>query len=143
MISTSHLHPMIVHFPIALLIAGFVAEIVSLFFRTEKCLSRAGFYLLVLGSLAAIAAWSSGHLFTSEPAEGAVREIFLRHETGGLITMLLAIGAIAFRTWLIIAKKEGTQLKWIALALYFAAFASVCYTGFIGGTMVYSYMMAL
>ena len=46
MINTDHLHPIIIHFPIAIIIVGFAAEVVSLFFKKEKCLSKTGFYLL-------------------------------------------------------------------------------------------------
>ena len=60
MFNTDHLHPIIVHFPVALIIVGFFAEVASLFFKKEKCLSKTGFYLMMLGTLGAIAAWSSG-----------------------------------------------------------------------------------
>jgi uncharacterized membrane protein len=82
MFNTDHLHPILVHFPIALITVGFIAEVASLFFRREKCLSKTGFYLMVLGSLTAIAAWSSGHLFTEEPTGAEILKVFLRHETG-------------------------------------------------------------
>jgi len=143
MFNPDHVHPMIVHFPIALIYVGFLAEVVSLFFKSEKCLSKTGFYLLILGALSAIAAWSSGQLFTSEPAQGAIAEIFEKHETGALITMLLIITGAAFRIFLLVIKMEETPLKWIAFGLYFLAFAAVTYTGFMGGNMVYDYMMAL
>jgi uncharacterized membrane protein len=143
MFNTTHLHPMIVHFPVALITAGFVFEVVSLFFKNEKCLSKTGFYLLVLGALAAIAAWSTGQLFTIEPTQGKIAEVFENHETGALITMLLMIIGAAFRIWLFVQKKEETQLKWVAFGLYFLGFAAVTYTGFMGGTMVYNFMMAL
>ena len=143
MFNTAHFHPMIVHFPIALIIVGFFAEVVSLFFKKEKCLSRTGFYLLVLGAIAAIAAWTTGQLFTDEPTQGAIVGIFEKHETGALITMILMIIGAAFRIWLVIKKKEETPLKWVAFAIYFLAFAAVSFTGFMGGTMVYDYMMPL
>ena len=143
MFDTTHFHPMIVHFPVALITAGFVFEVVSLFFKNEKCLSKTGFYLLVLGALAAIAAWSTGQLFTIEPTQGKIAEVFENHETGALITMLLMIIGAAFRIWLFVQKKEETQLKWVAFGLYFLGFAAVTYTGFMGGTMVYNFMMAL
>jgi uncharacterized membrane protein len=143
MFNTAHLHPMIVHFPIALITVGFLAEIVSLFFREEKCLSRTGFYLLILGALAAIAAWSSGQLFTNEPTQGAIMDVFTKHETGALVTMILMIAGAAFRIYLVARKKEETSLKWIAFGLYCLAFLAVTYTGFMGGTMVYNFMMAL
>jgi uncharacterized membrane protein len=143
MFNPDHLHPMIVHFPIALIYVGFLAEVVSLFFKSEKCLSKTGFYLLILGALSAFVAWSSGQLFTSEPTQGAIVEIFGKHKTGALITMLLIISGAAFRIFLLVRKMEETPLKWIAFALYFLAFAAVTYTGLMGGTMVYDYMMAL
>jgi uncharacterized membrane protein len=143
MFNTAHLHPMVVHFPIALIAAGFLAEVVSLFFRSEKCLSKTGFYLLVLGALAAIVAWSTGQVFTTEPTQGEIVNVFAKHETGALITMILVVSGAAFRIWLMLKKREETQLKWIAFGLYFLAFAAVTFTGFLGGTMVYNFMMPL
>jgi len=143
MFSTAHLHPMIVHFPIAIIIVGFVAEAASLFFRNEKCLSKTGLYLLVLGALSAIAAWGSGQLFTTEPTQGAILEVFEKHETGAFITMLLMLAAAAFRIYILYAKKEETSLKWVAFSLYLLGVLAVSYTGFMGGTMVFNFMMAL
>jgi len=134
---------MIVHFPVALITVGFLAEVVSLFFKSEKCLSKTGFYLLILGSLSAIAAWSTGQLFTAEPAQGAIVEVFENHKAGALITMLLMIIGSVFRIYLVIKKKEETTLKWVSFGLYCLAFAAVTFTGFMGGTMVYNFMMAL
>jgi len=143
MFNTAHLHPMIVHFPIALIMTGFLAEVVSLFFKSEKCLSKTGFYLMILGTLAAIAAWSTGQLFTNEPTQGAVMQVFGKHETGALITMVLMILGTAFRIWLIVKKKEETDLKWVVFGIYSLAFAAVAFTGYMGGIMVYDYMIAL
>jgi uncharacterized membrane protein len=143
MLNTAHLHPMIVHFPIALIIVGFLAEVVSLFFKSEKCLSKTGFYLMILGTLAAIAAWSTGQLFTNEPTQGAVMSVFGKHETGAFITMVLMILCSAFRIYLIIAKKEESVLKWVVFGIYFLGFAAVSFTGYMGGVMVYDFLMSL
>ncbi len=143
MFNTDHLHPLIVHFPIALIIVGFFAEVVSLFFKSEKCLSKTGFYLMILGSLAAIAAWGTGQLFTEEPTQGEILKVFEKHETGGLITMILIVTGTIFRIWLAVKKKEETPLKWVAFAFYFLAFAAVAFTGFMGGRMVYDFMIGL
>jgi uncharacterized membrane protein len=134
---------MIVHFPIALIMVGFLAEVVSLFFKSEKCLSKTGFYLLILGTLAALAAWSTGQLFTNEPTQGPVMQIFERHETGGLITMILMLICSAFRIYLVVSRKEETVLKWIAFGIYFLGFSAVAFTGYLGGSMVYDFMMPL
>jgi uncharacterized membrane protein len=134
---------MIVHFPIALITVGFLAEVASLFFKSEKCLSKTGFYLMILGALAAVAAWSTGQLFTSEPTQGEILSVFEKHETGALITMILMVIGATFRIWLMVKKKEETELKWVAFGIYFLAFAAVTVTGFMGGTMVYNFMMSL
>jgi len=102
-----------------------------------------GFYLMVIGALAAIAAWSTGQLFTSEPNQGEIVSVFVKHETGALITMILMIIGATFRIWLVIVKKEESQLKWIAFGFYLLAFAAVTYTGFMGGSMVYNFMLPL
>ena len=134
---------MIVHFPIAIITVGFIAEVVSLFFTSEKCLSRTGFYLMILGSLAAIAGWASGHLFTEAPTQGEILKVFMNHKTGALVTMILIVSGTLFRIWLIVKKKEETHLKWIAFGFYFLAFAAVTFTGYMGGTMVYNFMIGL
>jgi len=143
MFSTSHLHPMIVHFPIALITVGFVADVVFLFFRNEKCLSKTGFYLMILGTLAAVAAWTTGQLFTNEPEQGAILEVFEKHETAAMVTMLIMIIGSVFRLWLVLKKRDESDLKWIVFGLYFLGFAAVTFTGFMGGTMVYNYMMSI
>jgi len=132
---------MIVHFAVALIIVGFLAEVVSLFFKSEKCLSKTGFYLMILGTLAAIAAWLTGQLFTDHPDESGIIGIFEKHETAALITMIVMIICSLFRIWLVVQKKEETRLKWIAFGFYLLGFAAVSLTGFIGGTMVYDFML--
>ena len=76
MISLSHIHPMLVHFPIALIVIGFVADFASLVFKKEACLSKAGFYLLIVGTLSAVFALLAGVLFTSDMSgsTGEVRD---------------------------------------------------------------------
>lgn len=141
MFSTNHLHPMIVHFPVALIIVGFTAEIVSLFFKSEKCLSKTGFYLMILGTLAAITAWLTGQLFTNHPYESGFIRVFDKHKTGALITMVVMVIGSLFRIWLVARKKEETRLKWIAFGFYLLGFAAVSVTGFLGGVMVYSFLV--
>jgi uncharacterized membrane protein len=138
MFNINHLHPMIVHFPVALIIVGFITEVVSLFFKSEKWLSKTGFYLMLLGTLSAIAAWSTGQFFTNHPDEGEILSVFHKHETGALITMLSLIIGSAFRIWLLAKSKEETSLKWIVFVFYLVGFIAVAFTGLMGGIMVFS-----
>ncbi len=134
---------MIVHFPIALILTGFLADVVFLFFKSEKCLSKAGFYLMVLGALAAIAAWTTGQLFTNEPGQGEIMSVFEKHETGAIITMILMIIGAVLRIYLVRSKKEETSLKWVVFVIYLLAVGAVSFTGLMGGTMVYKYMLSI
>jgi uncharacterized membrane protein len=143
MINTSDFHPMVVHFPIALILTGFLADVVFLFFRSEKCLSKAGFYLMVLGAVAAIAAWTTGQVFTNEPSQGEILSIFEKHETGAIITMILMIIGAGLRIYLVGSKKEDSKLKWVVFGIYLLAVGTVSFTGLMGGTMVYKYMMSI
>jgi uncharacterized membrane protein len=134
---------MIVHFPIALITIGFLADVAYLFFKQEKCLLKTGFYLMIFGTLAACAAFTTGHLFTNEPTQGEIVKIFERHETSALFTLIvMSVGSI-FRIFLVIKGKEETQMKWMVFGLYFIGVILVSMTGHAGGTMVYDYMMSL
>lgn len=137
MLNPSLFHPILVHFPIALILVGFVADVVSLFVKSEKCLSKTGFYLMVLGAVSALAAWSAGHLFTNPPTTGEMAKVFEKHETAATITLILIILGAGFRVWLVMKKKEETQLKWVAFGLFLLAVLSITYTGYMGGTLVY------
>jgi len=142
MISLSDIHPMLVHFPIALVIFGFVADIASLAFKKEACLSKAGFYLLIAGTFTAILALLAGVLFTSEMS-GSAGEYKKTHELFAWLSLGLLMLTSLLRIFLRVKNREDSNLKWISLLLYGLATISVSITGFYGGNLVYSYMMPL
>ncbi len=142
MMSTTHLHPMLVHFPIALTTLGFVAEVASLYFKKELCLPKVGFYLLIVGTLASIVAVFSGLVFTNEMS-GAADEIRDLHQVFAWLTVSFLLATSLLRIYLLRNKTENANLKWIAFAMYGIATICVSITGFFGGTLVYNYMMPL
>lgn len=142
MFSTTHLHPMLVHFPIVLVAIGFLAEFAFLLFKKEVCLTKMGFYLLVIGTLAACATWLSGNLFTSQMA-GAAGKVRDTHELLATITVATLIVTLFLRSLLLYKKNENSKLKAHAFILYGLAALLVSATGFFGGTLVYNYMMPL
>lgn len=133
---------MLVHFPIALIVFGFIADLASILFKKEACLSKFGFYLLLFGTLASISALLTGILFTSEML-GAAGEIKETHELFAWITVGTLVALSAFRIFLKAKDRESSNLIWITLALYGLAAIAVSITGFYGGTLVYNYMMPL
>ncbi len=133
---------MLVHFPIALVVFGFLADLASVFFKKQSFLPKTGFFLLIIGTLAALAAVLTGALFTSEMSgeAGLVRET---HEMFAWITLGLLVVTSALRIFLKIKKMDESGLKWFVLGLYGFATLSVMLTGFYGGNLVYNYMMPL
>ena len=133
---------MLVHFPIALLLWGFIADVASMMFKKEACLSKMGFYFLLIGALTSLSAVLSGLLFTPEMqgAAGAIKET---HELMAWMTVVTALVAAAIRIYIVSQKKELTSLRWIGFIVYGLATILVSITGFYGGTLVYSYMMPL
>lgn len=142
MISASHFHPMLVHFPIALIMIGFIAELAYLYFKKEACLSFSGFWLLIIGALAVLAAYLTGEFFTSEMS-GGTGDIKSTHELFASITLWTVLFTAAFRIFLKTTKREKGFLKWVAFILYAICAIAVSITGFYGGTLVYEYMMPL
>jgi len=133
---------MLVHFPIALVTIGFLAEIAQFVCKKEQIFSKIGFYLLLTGTVAAIATLLSGILFTTDMS-GAAGEVQETHELFAWITVGLLVVTSVLR--LILAKQEhpNASLQRLALGIYAMAVVSVSITGFYGGTLVYNYMMPL
>jgi len=142
MFDTSHLHPLIVHFPIALLIAGFVSDTAYLIYKKEVCLSKLGFYLMLAGTLGAVAAVLSGNFFT-EDMSGSVEVIREKHETFANITMYLMIVASILRILLVQKGKAESKAALGVYLLYLVGVILVGYTGMLGGTMVFNFMIGL
>lgn len=142
MFSVDHLHPMVVHFPIALILIGFLFDLISLFYKKEAGLSMVGFYLLILGTLSALVAILSGTLFTSEMS-GTAGNIKETHELFAWITVINLILLSAYRIYIKVKAREGITTNRISFTWYGVAAVCVAITGFYGGTLVYSYMMPL
>jgi len=130
---------MVVHFPIALIIVGFLADLFSLFIKKEPCLSKIGYYLEILGMLAALVAWGTGYFFTAtlEGEAGLLRD---KRELFATLTLITIIVATIARIVLVYIGTENTIYKYIPLALFFLAFIFVSITGYLGGTLVIEYL---
>ena len=137
MIDVTYLHPMIVHFPIALLIAGFGFDVAGLFVNRDA-FTKAGFYLLLLGAAGTIAALLSGEAAGEGVAEQGPLKIALeRHETAATVTVWLAATTASLRVLLVLLRKYKGYFKAGVIGLYFAAVIAVGLTGHYGGKLVY------
>ncbi|MBK7407482.1 MAG: hypothetical protein IPL49_14170 [Saprospirales bacterium] len=138
MIAATHLHAMVVHFPIALLIAGFLAEVIALFAK-NTFFRKAGLFLLLLGTAGAIAAYFSGEAAGDGMEEGALGRALGAHEQAAVITLWIALAASAMRIGGIFLKKEYTWFRVLEFSLYVLAIAAVSLTGFRGGELVFKH----
>ncbi len=139
MLDLTHLHPMIVHFPIALLIVGFVCECVGIVFK-KKLFTDSALLLLVIGALGAVAAFLSGKYAGEGLIEaGTLKQAVETHEQAAELSMWLAVAATIFRVVLAFLKRYSGPLRWISLALFFAVVLAIARTGFYGGELVFKH----
>ncbi len=137
------LHPIVVHFPIGLLVGAAVVGAVWLmrgtgFWRNSLCV------VSVMGALGAAFAYLTGEAM-EEAAEGnpIVEEIGEFHETLGLVTLiasLVATAAVGIVVWM--GRRRGAPadpmvVRLIVFALVSAAAILVLITGHAGGVMVW------
>lgn len=139
MFDTSHLHPMIVHFPIALLIVGFLSEVVGLVLKKEF-FTKAAFYLLILGTLGVVSAYITGDIAGDGVSEtGQLKNALATHEHAAQLTLWLMVGAAVVRIVLVWMKKFDGVFKYAAFVLFLAGVLSVARTGYYGGELVYKH----
>lgn len=136
MISATHLHAMIVHFPIALLLAGFLSQVIGLASKKEF-FRNAAVYLLFLGALGSVAAYFSGDFAGEGIEEGPLEGPMELHEQVATITLWLSIAAALFSIGVFYFKSGMAWTRWVSTLLFAAVVGSVSYTGYLGGQLVY------
>jgi len=131
------IHPLIVHFPIALLLTAVVLDVGALIFKRPGW-QRIALWNLSLGTLAAGAAVLSG-LQAEDVAKHSfeIWKIMQLHKRLGIITLILGIMATALRL------KTRDQLTPIArlgtIGLMLAMAGTLCWGGYLGGRMVFEF----
>jgi len=131
------IHPMVVHFPIALLITSVVFDLLATRWRRES-FQEAGFYTLLAGLLGAVVAVVTGAM-AEEAAEGnGIPEPVLEiHEALGYATLLFFIGLLALRLlmrWGLIRKMPA-----LYLTMGFIGVVILTMAGYVGGSLVYDF----
>jgi uncharacterized membrane protein len=135
----SYIHPMIVHFPIALLIVGFLFEVIGVVLNKEFY-SKAAFILLLLGTAGAVAAYVTGNLAGEGVTEmGSLKQALERHEDSAAATLWIIAGVAAVRIVMVVTKRFTGSLRWVAVALYCVGVFFIARTGHLGGNLVYKH----
>ncbi len=136
MFTATHLHAMIVHFPIALVLVGFLFETIG-FISKKDFFHKVSFYILILAAAGAIVSYLTGHSAGEGMEGGSLGTAIEAHEEAALITLWLTIAAAVVRFIIEFWKKSLTWLKITAFILLLGAVAGVARTGYLGGQLVF------
>lgn len=133
-----NVHPLLVHYPVALVVAALLFEVLWLLFRRES-LYHAATASLALGAVTGIAALVTGLLAGSTvPHSEAAHEIMETHETTALISFGLAAILAVWRLWrLRLPGYGGFNVVFLFLLLVLTGL--IAYTAHLGGQLVYQY----
>lgn len=128
-------HPVLVHFPIALLISGLIAEILGAFDRI-RWFRDASRVLVLLGAsgalVAAAAGWAAG-LGASYRGEAA--RLLEVHRWSGTTTALLALVTLVASERYRVRPSTGRRISYLVALVLTAAVVGA--SGYLGGSLVY------
>ena len=128
-------HPLVVHFPIALLLVAFGLEVLGLVLKNGR-IAYAAAWNLGLGALGAIAAVITGLRAAGSAAIGASEEGLLQtHKTLALIAMGTAVVLAAWRLRSRGEMSRGARVVFLALMLGMAVVLGA--GAHYGGQLVY------
>jgi uncharacterized membrane protein len=160
----THLHPAIVHFPIALLLLGSVTGLVHLYrsaaFMQQIDLRRTTWFLLGFGWIAVVPAVISGLLAQSPLPPDAPYRLVLNWHTATGLGLLVLYGLLLYQAWIFqgakarkrraAKKKDGSAQEvvdlldnpssrlWLTAALL-GGILLIFSTGWNGGLLVYEW----
>ncbi len=138
MIAATHLHAMLIHFPIALLLVAFLSELSAAIFKNEF-FKKVSLLLLILGSLGAIAAYLSGSSAGEGIEEGPLQIPMELHEQAANFSVWLACITATFYTTLYFLSYKSMLTKIIGILLFLLLIVALSRTAYLGGQLVYTH----
>ncbi|MDP2903236.1 MAG: DUF2231 domain-containing protein [Methylovulum sp.] len=139
--SMENIHPLLVHFPVAFLLAFFALDFVGTLVKKPQWRGVAS-WLLYLGTIAAVFTVTAGFMAANTVAHGDnVHAIMERHEHIGILVLTLAA---VLSLWRI---RSGSLIQGAANTLFLMLAALLCALlslgADLGGLMVYKYGVAV
>ena len=135
-----NIHPLLVHFPIALLSSFFVVNLITHFVKKDTLVTVAS-WLLYLGAFSAIFTVLAGFSAAETVAHSeSVHDIMEHHEDIGVSILSLSLGLAAWRL------RSGVLQGWkngVFLTLTVLLFGLIIQGADLGGLMVYKYGVAV
>ena len=138
--SSLPLHPMVVHFPLALVIIAALLLVSARLLRSDTLaasMAIAGTWNLCLGALAALFALGTGLAAVLDLDVGAaVHQAISIHLKWAMFTTLVLL---LLAVWRGAGTAPASRPSWIFLVVLLAAAGALTYTGYRGGKNVYEY----
>ena len=137
----ANIHPLFVHFPIALLNSFFLTELLGVLLKKEE-IRIAATWMLYLGTLGALATvltglWAAGTVTHSEEVHG----IMAKHRNFGITVLILGT---VLSIWRIITHgKFSVKGQVLHLVTAFIMITTLVFGADLGGLMVYKYGVAV
>lgn len=131
----NHLHPMLIHFPTALLTVSVGLDLLS---SLKPGWRSAGWITLLLGTIGAIGAATTGNIATW-PFEGTPLEVLIEpHQKFAFAMTLFFIGLTVWRG---LSLRKGVDIasSRLYMILSIGGVLLLVATGLTGGTLVYEY----
>lgn len=148
-----HIHPAIVHFPIALSIFGSMAGLLYLYWRPYASLPTLTWWPLLIGWIATLGAVFSGLFDQRALPPNAPYQSILNWHIGTGLALLVVYGWLLYRRWIFNSAKARQQrvrvgidyaellddpsARWWITGLLIAGMALVIASGWNGGRLVY------
>ncbi len=133
-------HPLVVHFPIALVVVAAALLLAARLLRSETLASTAatvGTWNLCLGGVAALLALATGlGAVLDLDVSAAAREAISQHMKWAMFTTLLLV---LLAVWRGAGAAPGSRPSWVFIVVLLAATAALGVTGYHGGQNVYDY----
>ncbi|MBI3616498.1 MAG: DUF2231 domain-containing protein [Candidatus Omnitrophica bacterium] len=131
------IHPITVHFPVALLITAFFVETLALLAGKPNW-HRVALWTLTLGALAAAAAvWTGRQAMAAAKHSFEIYQVMELHENLGYVVLSLAVLVAGWRLWA--RDRLSVKSRWIAWALLGSACGIMAFSAHLGGRLVYEF----
>lgn len=132
-----NIHPLIVHFPIALLLTSVLADLLALL-RPGTVFKDVALFLLILGVIGAIAAGVSGERAAEAVAHlPDLREAVEQHEDLATGTIWLFVALLLSRLYMVIKGRFVSIFRAAYFIVSLVAGGLLMATAYSGGSLVY------
>lgn len=133
-----HVHPMVVHFPIALFVTAFVLQLAGCVSK-NKNFQASAWLIYILAVIVTPLVVQTGMW---EEARWQIRHpVFDRHKLLALVSLWTAV--VSFPSLLFLRKRFPQVSPWMSLGVFFILAVMISGTAYFGGILVYEYAVGI